>query len=637
LVCLLVSAQLLFVFPQEAEAATTPATSESAGAAGAATTSFAAIETTDSRAATAAGATTTASVTANDWQSAYSVLINAFADFEKSGYTVYNQSVIGDTRLVSEENWDSRFNWMDNGIRSEKLCYWLHDINGDGTPELFIGTQHADDTSGATTGSTPTIYEIYTVQDGKAVLIVQPLSRYEEVLVYRSGTIVVQEARYTNNMFPIAGIAFCVQRDWYYQATPNNAYACVAGYEASYPLHQNWPLPFPYSEQWEYRRLLPESRIAQEAKGDLITQTDYFVGVSAFGNVKTDLSCRVGYASKHTPANLSYAFYLENYVPNHMVFTPEEALPLDKWPYAVIKTVSLPYRPTIISGLGVSYLRTDWSLGWLNGDAREFNYELAKVCMLLSRVVYVDDENRQLNECLRLLGIPEAGAKRVSAAGVLSSIRYSITSMRLAGSDKNLVVVVCQGTNDLLEWGSNFEIQEQDGDHSGFRRATDELLADIKAYMLEKSIPLDAENTVYLVTGHSRGGAVSNILAKELVAGGYGKPEQIFAYTFASPNTTLNNVTPADHPNIFNIIDPEDPVCSIPTHITSTASIMQVARRYGVTMAYSKNDFPTWPAGQKYHYPTGWAEANSLNYLTGGHHHYDSYVAWLEFAPPVRQ
>ena len=65
-----------------------------------------------------------------------------------------------------------------------------------------------------------------------------------------------------------------------------------------------------------------------------------------------------------------------------------------------------------------------------------------------------------------------------------------------------------------------------------------------------------------LVTGHSLGGAVANLLAADL-NDSIG-PENVYAYTFASPTVTNTPNIPIVHDNIFNILNDNDFVTIIP-------------------------------------------------------------------------
>ena len=71
-------------------------------------------------------------------------------------------------------------------------------------------------------------------------------------------------------------------------------------------------------------------------------------------------------------------------------------------------------------------------------------------------------------------------------------------------------------------------------------------------------------NPIIVITGHSHGAAVGNILAAEL-NGRFGS-ENVFAYTFATPNAQVN-ILPSPHTNIFNILNQNDVVTFAPLNL----------------------------------------------------------------------
>lgn len=113
----------------------------------------------------------------------------------------------------------------------------------------------------------------------------------------------------------------------------------------------------------------------------------------------------------------------------------------------------------------------------------------------------------------------------------------------------------------LLE-GSNHTDWVNHSDHKGFSVSTTRALKFIKNYQ-EKHQDKDATPITY-VTGHSRGGAVANIIAKDFVD----RNQQVRAYCFNPPNTTLvsDEVAKKDSYNssIFNIINNGDVVSRVP-------------------------------------------------------------------------
>ncbi|MBR3504096.1 MAG: hypothetical protein IKO07_07615 [Clostridia bacterium] len=119
------------------------------------------------------------------------------------------------------------------------------------------------------------------------------------------------------------------------------------------------------------------------------------------------------------------------------------------------------------------------------------------------------------------------------------------------------VIIAVRGTGDG-EWPLNLDLMPS-GDYSldyaeNFFLAADDILATHADY-------IDAlESPVFLLTGHSRGAAVANILGAKLTDR-FGA-ENVFAYTFATPRTVRGDYPAYD--NIFNIINPTDIVTYLP-------------------------------------------------------------------------
>lgn len=136
--------------------------------------------------------------------------------------------------------------------------------------------------------------------------------------------------------------------------------------------------------------------------------------------------------------------------------------------------------------------------------------------------------------------------------------------------DKTMVLVVIRGTgdpeDDPLGWASNLDAAANDQhQHSGFSDAADELYQAMDKFVREKGIDRsNSDNIQYVITGHSRGAAVANILAARL-DNEAGNQRNIYAYTFACPDTAVIASTTADqYKNIFNISHVNDMVSWVP-------------------------------------------------------------------------
>lgn len=107
-------------------------------------------------------------------------------------------------------------------------------------------------------------------------------------------------------------------------------------------------------------------------------------------------------------------------------------------------------------------------------------------------------------------------------------------------------------------------------DHRGYFRAAEDICCELNRWV-EESRASGAEVEV-LVVGHSRGGAIANLVASELddlraraqedgrdQMSSLDEVERVYAYTFAAPATTVRHDAHAGrYGNIFNIINPSD-------------------------------------------------------------------------------
>ena len=106
-----------------------------------------------------------------------------------------------------------------------------------------------------------------------------------------------------------------------------------------------------------------------------------------------------------------------------------------------------------------------------------------------------------------------------------------------------LLAVIPRSAGYKQEWAGNFTVG--DGDlHEGFKAARDEVLRFMKQYMDKHGVT--GELKIWLA-GHSRGGAVSNLLGGFLAGGGaayFGgrvslQPEDVYCYTYAAPRCVM--------------------------------------------------------------------------------------------------
>lgn len=124
---------------------------------------------------------------------------------------------------------------------------------------------------------------------------------------------------------------------------------------------------------------------------------------------------------------------------------------------------------------------------------------------------------------------------------------------------RNVYIVVVRGTSNG-EWYSNFDFIPSRNNDSQF--SENFLLAAEDIYASVKDIFDEDENALFIVTGHSRGGATANLLGV-ILDGVYGS-ERVYCYTFATPNTVRGDEAKKTYTNIFNYINPNDVVTHLP-------------------------------------------------------------------------
>lgn len=138
----------------------------------------------------------------------------------------------------------------------------------------------------------------------------------------------------------------------------------------------------------------------------------------------------------------------------------------------------------------------------------------------------------------------------------IDTIAYTFAHKTIL-DDKDLVFLCVRGFNYAQEWCDNFNVGLT-GEHNGFSSKADIVNESLKNYMSVNEY--SKENTIVLISGYSRGGAVANLTAKrvideELVA----NKENIYAYTFEAPKAALEK---GEYNNIYNLVSRGDMIPS---------------------------------------------------------------------------
>lgn len=207
-----------------------------------------------------------------------------------------------------------------------------------------------------------------------------------------------------------------------------------------------------------------------------------------------------------------------------------------------------------------------------NDSEPEPSDDLAKISMGISLAAYTDDihsdteiADDHIESVFSQMGYDLVGGKtynydRIATYEDNDFVAYAIGKKPI--NNFNVYIVAIRGTNSDAEWFSDFRLYPENGEqyetdyHYGFWAASNEVIHTICQNV-------SGSNNIFLITGHSRGAAVANIVAGRLTKEySLATPDHIYGYTFACPSVRLNADNSLD--NIWNFNNPGDTVAAIP-------------------------------------------------------------------------
>lgn len=204
---------------------------------------------------------------------------------------------------------------------------------------------------------------------------------------------------------------------------------------------------------------------------------------------------------------------------------------------------------------------------WFKQDARIYSHDLAKISLAMATAAFRPAEAKQGEADVNLTDfLTQAHFKDLRSDDydkdpnmyTISTVMGHQTIGEGEDSFELIAVGLC-GQGYVDEWESNFSI----GDglmHDGFGRSSQLVYDRIFGYIAAEHI--DGPKKIW-ISGFSRAAAVTNITAARLSDSNVFDQQSVFAYTFASPNTVIDE-NDDRYENIFNIVGKIDPVPAIP-------------------------------------------------------------------------
>ena len=224
---------------------------------------------------------------------------------------------------------------------------------------------------------------------------------------------------------------------------------------------------------------------------------------------------------------------------------------------------SVDWYSTYNSGEKIIHDTYYYSDGWFEDKPEKDNPELALASMQLTASAVSDDENGTGAAFLKSMGFEETGFSDFKSADP-DDFNYTWGRKTLKDGTTLVAVAVQSASSDMAVknkgWKQNFTVNgdSSSGEHYAYAKAVDKMIGGIADLGT-------GDKVRYWLTGHSRGGAIANILAAHLPEKLGDRNAGIYAYTFEAPATVDEETAGSgDYRYIHNYLCSDDFVTMIP-------------------------------------------------------------------------
>lgn len=300
----------------------------------------------------------------------------------------------------------------------------------------------------------------------------------------------------------------------------------------------------------------------------------------AYSDERSTLSIKPFYAEGNTlePSTTYYVTMGEGFVRFKDGSTNSE-IKKGEWKFTTAAAEEIPVAITYASAIGTdsTYSGLSYHDKWFYNDSSQYNHDLAKMSLGLAmtgfgskkQTDYPDINVRNLfaNLKFNIDTYKSYGYEAEDKGGSENTVAMALCQKDIYEEDgnKSILLAICLRGAEYGDggWAGNVTIgtkSEAGIYHKGFHNAAVAARKKIEDYVKG----LDTDNVRVWLTGFSRSAAIANLLSAELRTSGLFNGKNIYTYTFATPNNQEFSFNSYD--NIFNIINPNDIVPTVPPH-----------------------------------------------------------------------
>ncbi len=208
------------------------------------------------------------------------------------------------------------------------------------------------------------------------------------------------------------------------------------------------------------------------------------------------------------------------------------------------------------NGKNPIYMAAKYSDSFFTASSTAFSPALCKLSAIGASASYDKTFAKQFLEGCKFKSIKNITKTSTAKKGDNDNARITIGHKKLNGGSTTIIAVLVNGYNTgAYEWVSNFNVGSKGGLHEGFEKAATDMTAAINNYI--NGLNINTKKIKIWITGHSRGGAVTGMIAANM-NNKYGY-KNVYAYGFATPNGVPETIAKKQtDSNIFNIVNPGD-------------------------------------------------------------------------------